>query len=187
MDPFGNPIPATPQSTGPSKKMLFLGGGLVVAIILAFVLLLNNGGENVKSELQRLSLQLTTLVTLTEESKEIITDQEVSKVNSDALLISSTASAQLLEATTGMDLGKPSKELEVQETDTDAQKKLDDAAVAGTFNQVYPTILSEKMADSALLMQQIYNKTKDRELKEYLSKTYRSFKDISKQLSEVNS
>lgn len=186
MDPFGNPTPVTPQSTGPSKMMLALGGGLVLAIILAFVLLLNSGGENVKPELQRLSLQLTNLVTLTEESKEIIKDQEVGKVNSDALLVASTASAQLATLTTDMSLGKPSNELVAQETDADTKQELDDAAVAGTFSRVYPPILSDKMLNSAKLMKQIYGKTKDQELKDYLSKTYRSFTDISKQLDELD-
>ncbi|MCA9338949.1 hypothetical protein KC939_01235 [Candidatus Saccharibacteria bacterium] len=186
MDPFGNPTPATPQSTGPSKMMLALGGGLVLAIIIAFVLLLNSGGENIKSEVQRLSLQLTNLVTLTEESKEIIKDQEVGKVNSDALLVASTASAQLTTLTTGMKLGKPSSELVTQETDADAKQELDDAAVAGTFSRVYPPILSKKMLNSAKLMKQIYGKTKDQELKDYLSKSYRSFTDISKQLDELD-
>lgn len=186
MDPFGNPTPITPQSTGPSKKMLFLGGGLVIAVILAFIMLLNSGGENVKPELQRLSLQLTNLVTLTEESKEIIKDQEVGKVNSDALLVASTASAQLTTLTASMNLGKPSSELVTQETDADAKQELDDAAVAGTFSRVYPPVLSDKMLESAKLMQQIYGKTKDQELKDYLRKTYRSFTDISKQLDELD-
>ena len=187
MDPFGNPIPASAQSTGLSKKKLFLGGGLIIAVLIAIVLLLSSGGSDVKPQLQRLTVQLTNLTTLTEESREKITDQNVGKINSDALLGASTASAQLATVTTDMGIGGPSEDLITEETDAEAQTELDDAAIAGTFSSVYPEILSEKLNTSATLMKQIYNETNDQELKSFLNETYRNFQDISKQLNELES
>lgn len=185
MDPFGNPIPASASSTGPSKKMLFLGGGLVIAVLLAVVLLLGSGGNDVKPQLRQLSLQLSNLAVLTEESRDKITNQDVSKINSDALLGASTSSAQLATLTSSMKLGKPSNELVAKETDAESQQELEDAAIAGTFNSVYPGILSEKLDSSAILMKQIYNETNDQELKSFLNTTYQNFQNISKQLNEL--
>ena len=84
-----------------------------------------------------------------------------------------------------MKLGKPSNELVGKETDAESQQELEDAAIAGTFNSVYPGILSEKLDSSAILMKQIYNETNDQELKSFLNTTYQNFQNISKQLNEL--
>lgn len=188
MDPYGNPIPvATPQNTGPSRKMLLLGGSLVFAVIIAFLMLLNSGGDDIKAETMQLSVKFDNLATLTEESQERIRDEKLANLNTDASLVISTASAQFKTTAPdmGIQLGKPSKALIAQETNADTQQKLEDADIAGTYSRVYPPILSEAMSDTINLMDQIYKKTKNQKLKEFLKKHYTAFQPIIERLDKL--
>lgn len=160
------------------RALLLIGIGLA-AVIIAIVLLANSGDKTIPLQ-QRLSARMSTLEKMSSDGKKNLVSGDLKEFNG-------RLSIQLIsdQKTLGelMTLGKVDKALTTSEADAASFKSLDDARLNSNYDTTYRRIVSQKLDSTTVLMRELYDTTRSQKLKEALGGSYRSLKELEKQLT----
>ena len=187
---FRDEVPPVPMSNKPrsafSPKMVLIAGGGLLVIIVAFFLISMTSSGGISPQLQRLSARLLTLQEMIKQSKESVSDRDLSKLNSDLSIMTTGSIARLAAPMKAAGMEKVGDDIKKAEADTATLKTLEDAKLTGVFDRTYARIIKLKIDTITALMNEIYTKTKTASLREALLTTYKDFTSIRKQLDDVN-
>lgn len=165
---------------GVSKKMILLiVAGLIAVVTLIFVISSLSNRNNIGTESQHLSVQLTNLSTLTTAAGTKIGDGNLRKLNAETAIILDGVQADLATSLPK----KIDKQIAADESDSTATDSLATAELAGTYDATYKNVLKEKLESVTALMSTMYSKTKSTSLKSTLNTDYKNFEAI---LNNVN-
>jgi hypothetical protein len=154
-----------------SKKMIFIGGGLVAAILLGATLLLGTGGNSMPKQLQHLSLRIRSLEALTESKsvKKNIQNEELSQITTELRLSLTSSMNELtpLMVAAGMP-AQFDNDVVASEADISTTAKLDEAALNNKFDRIYAETLSQKIIALRALNGETFRLTKNINLRKAL-------------------
>lgn len=166
------------------KLLIFIAAGIGVVIIGVLLLTLTSG-SNPTSQMQRLSVRLETTLAITRDYHDSIENDDLRKLNSDLRILTQGSIAKLKEPLVTAGMNGISGEIKADEADTATIQYLDKAKTGGNFDNIYARIIGQKIDTVTVLMQEIFDKTKSRQLKGTLSETYADFANIRKQVKDL--
>lgn len=135
--------------------------------------------------LARSVIRQEAMIQLTKEAKTNIRSGELQKINSDAglFLISDLTILQALMQAGG--LKSAPKEVAVSEVDAASTERLIDASRDGRYDEVYISIMNQKIDAQQALLREISNNTNSPADKQGLKSVSAKLENIQKQLAEL--
>ena len=186
---FRDTLPPIPigrgNQRGLSRRTVFVGGGILLALIIGGILLAVSNNGSLKDPLQRLTLRLQTLQSISNESRDIITNPDLSKINSDTSLLVTGSLASLDAPMDAAGRGNTSDANKKLEADTATLTALRDAQLRGTYDDTYARVVAQKVDTIIVLLSEIYSKTNSRSLKEALNHEYNNFVSLKKDFTNL--
>lgn len=175
-----------PQTSGPSRKTLFIIIGLTLAVIFGVILLLAGNGKSISTQLQALSLRMENLQGILDDSTTTrnIKNQELSQITTN-LSLSLASDINTLNPIM-INAGLPTEynqNIINAETDLTSKEKLEEAALNNRLDQVYAEVLQDKIASIRPLIAETYSMTNSGELKNALSETDTHLAEYEKRLA----
>lgn len=163
------------------KTLMFVGIGVGVVILGILLLVWSNSG-NISPQLQRLSARLDTMQTIASDSDRSIRNNDLRRLNSDLRILTTGSIVKLREPMTAAGMGSVSGDIRAAEADTATIERLETAKTGGDFDGVYARIVEQKINTITVLMMEIYDNTRNANLREALSETYTDFATVREQL-----
>ncbi len=189
MDPYDNSVTLVPApKPGLSRKTIFIGIGVVVALIITAVLLIAaSRGDNLQPLEQRLAIRMGNLQIMANSAQQNINNEDLANLNSQfsALIISDSASIRSDLAAIGVATSKYPDEMVASESDQTTYDALKQAIVNGDFDKQYVVAITKKIDDTTDLMNTIYQKNKDSKLNQDISKAYKNLQFTKKQMTKL--
>ena len=169
------------------KFFIFIGAGLLVAIIIG-VLALFNGGTTPTQKMETLSARLTTLQTISSKAQANIKSSSLRSANSSLTLLLTNTNHDIIDPfkTNGVNVQKLDKTIVKQEDGKALSAKLEDARLNAVFDRTYAREMSYQLDTVKALMKDIYGKTKSKSLKSFLETANNNLSPINKQLQDFN-
>jgi len=186
MDPsYQGRTPQAPYSSNRRRglrltpRALMLIVGALVAVIIGVVLLANSGDKTIPLQL-RLSARLTTLEKMSTDGKKNLVSGDLKELNG-RLAIQLISDQKAIGG--AMNAGKSDPLITTAEADTSSFESLETARLNSNYDATYRRIVSQKLDSTTALMRELYDATRSQSLKEALNNSYRSLKEIEKQLA----
>lgn len=170
-----------------SRKMLLVGICIVVAIIIAIVLLLGSGQNNISTQAQHLSARLDNLQTMLSDTNTTrnIKNQDLSNLIT-GFSLSLTTDTNDINSLLGSQLPKKiDDKIIATESDVATQKNIEDAYLGNKLDKVYTDVLSKKIDSLRALVAEIYNLSKDQKLKTKLTQFDDHLRTTKQQLENL--
>ncbi|HYG84303.1 MAG TPA: hypothetical protein VD907_05500 [Verrucomicrobiae bacterium] len=187
---FTDMVPPVPTRNGGfrgiSQRSLLIGGGLLVAIIAGFILLMLTNNASLKDPLQRLTVRLETLQKITSDSQGALTNPDLQKINSDTSILATGSLSELAKPMDAAGRGSISDDNRALEADTATLEALANAQLEGRYDEVYARAVEQKIDTILALLSEIYNKTNNRQLKAALNTPYNNFMSIKKDFDSLS-
>lgn len=187
-----NQISATPQKRGFDKKFLILiGGGLLLAVVLliavAVIGSISQGGAS-PQKLQTLYVRLETLGTISNEAKKQIKSNSLRATNASLVIFLTDANHDIVDplGKSGVNVKKIDKSISQKFGGDELKQTLEEARLLATYDVVYAREMNYELETLQLLMKEIYDSTKSKSMKEFITSTDESLVTIRKQLTEFN-
>lgn len=174
-------------SSWQSRKTLFLGIGLFVAIIIGLVLILSSGQKSISNQAQHLSLRLNNLQTMLSDTNTTrnIKNQDLSNLVT-SFSLSLTTDTNDITSLLGKDLPqKPSDAIVAAEADTTTAKTIEDAYLENKLDTVYADVLVKKIDSLRALITEMYGLSKDAKLKQSLQDLDTHLSNTRKQITAI--
>lgn len=189
MDPtlLGAPVPVpTPQRhrKGVSRNVLFMIGGLVVAIIIGLLLIFISG-DNSAALRPKLSARSDATLALIADGKKNVKGAELAKLNSELYLVLLTDNVATSKALTTAGLKKVDPKVKTSEAVTSTLDSLKTAKVNGQYDDVYKTALTSQLTKLNSLSKELHTATNSKSLKTALSTQYTHVAEYLKQLQAL--
>ena len=189
MDPYDNSVTLVPApKPGLSRKTIFIGIGIIVALIITAILLLAaNRGDNLRPFEQRLAIRMNNLQIMASSAQQNISNEGLVNINSqlNALVVSDNASIQGDLKALGAVADEYPEEMTTSESDASTYTELKQAVVDGDFDKQYVAAVTEKIGNTATLMNTIYQKSQDAKLRQDISKAYKNLQFVKKQMLKL--
>ena len=184
-----NQIAPQPPKQGLSSKLFFLiiGGGVLLAIIVGF-LLLNPGSGGPKEKMQTLAARMITLQEVASDSQKNIKSGSLRATNSNLTIFLTNANRDIAEPLLNNDIDVKGldKAIVTKEDGTELKEKLEDARLNAVFDRTYAQEMTYQLDTIAVLMGDIYERTNSKSLKDFLLKTDSDLQPIKKALNEFS-
>ncbi len=187
-----NQISTTPQKPGFDKKFLLLiGGGLLLVIVLfiavAVIGSISQGGAS-PQKLQTLYVRLETLGTISNEAKKQIKSNSLRATNASLVIFLTDANHDVVDPLTksGVNVKKIDKSISQKFGGDELKQTLEEARLLATYDVVYAREMNYELETLQLLMKEIYDSTKSKSMKEFITSTDDSLVTIRKQLTDFS-
>lgn len=177
MDPtlLGRPVP-TPTANKPSglmtRRTLFIGLGLLAAIIAGMLMMLGSR-DNSQALQQRLSARQATTIKVIADGSKNLTHPDLAKLNSELSLVLAGDNKAVSSALAAAGMKKADKSVTSAEADTATFDKLKTAKVNGQYDRTYQSVLVIRLESLRGLLQELHGATKNQALKSALSTEYK--------------
>lgn len=182
-------VTAAPKPGGFSRKQLFIGAGLAIAILFGIILTFASGGKNIGNQLQHLSLRLTNFQSIladTETTRNLKNEDLSTLVQELSINLDSDIN-QLAPLLTSAGLpAKFDKNIVASEADTSTTAKLENAKLNNRLDQGLATVMRTKIASLRALIAETYQLTNNAQLKKSLASTDKHLSDGLKRLDNIN-
>lgn len=187
-----NQISTTPQKPGFDKKFLLLiGGGLLLVIVLfiavAVIGSISQGGAS-PQKLQTLYVRLETLGTISNEAKKQIKSNSLRATNASLVIFLTDANHDVVDPLikSGVNVKKIDKSISQKFGGDELKQTLEEARLLATYDVVYAREMNYELETLQLLMKEIYDSTKSKSMKEFITSTDDSLVTIRKQLTDFS-
>lgn len=174
----------------PLNSRLFLPviiGGLLIAIIVGFLSLVNNG-TGPTTDMQTLAARITTLNKISSDAQKNIKSNNLLGSNSSLTILLTNAQQGMVTPLqkNGIDIKKLDKTIVDAESGTALTSKLDNARLNAVFDRTYAREMSYQLTTVETLMRTIYNSTNSKSMKDFLQTTSDNLVPIKKQFDSFD-
>lgn len=185
---YGYVQPAPQSSAGFSKKMLFIIGGSILAIILACLLLLGSNTNNTSTQAQALILRMENLQTILSDTETTrhLKNQELSNLVTSFSLSQTTDINDLKIALAAQLPEKIDEKILANESDSTTATTIEEAYLKNKLDSVYADVLVEKIASLQALIAELYGKTKDQKLKQTLERVSDNLRTTNEKIDKIS-
>jgi len=192
--PYGTPPPQQPLPTdylnqiapdSPKKpffsfglKQVIIGAVALIVLMLILVGIVNalTGGQ--KSSLQRLPARLAATEVIATDAQKNLKSSKLRSLNSNLKLYMTNTNRDIATPLlgAGVNTAKLSDSIIALESTTELSARLEDARLNGVFDRTYAREMTYQLGTLMTLMTEIYNSTRNTELKTFLKTSYDSLK-----------
>ncbi|HEX4662101.1 MAG TPA: hypothetical protein VH144_00640 [Candidatus Saccharimonadales bacterium] len=136
-----------------NKRLVFIGGGVIVALILIAGIVLSTGGDPLQPNLQHLVARYDALSKLTLNAPKLIQNDELNKFNSEANLLFNSDDASFSKLLTDK-YGSAELPQDVIDAEATASSdaKLTEASLLGTYDDTYKLLMDQKLVSLQALL-----------------------------------
>lgn len=183
-----NQISAQPQKPTMNSKLVFVLIGAVILLVIIAVIALTSGGSGPTQKMQTLAAKLQTLQKITSGAQKNIKNGELRSTNSNLTLFLTNTNRDIADplGKNGVDIKKIDKKITTQENGEALTKKLEDARLNAVFDRIYAREMTYQLETVTVLMQDIYEASKSKSLRDFLVQTDKGLEPLKKQMSEFN-
>lgn len=177
--------PSPLQGLLANRKLLVIGGGGIIAIILGLILLNSGGGGDIKTAIERLSVRYDNLVKLTTSAQPNINSSGLTKINAETNVMAASddvAIANLVKTRYGSVDGSVTQ----SEADTSSATTLSNARQLNTYDAVYKSLLSDKLNNALLLVNEVISKSNNPDTLSVMKRAQTNLKALVDRLSNVS-
>lgn len=166
-----------------------IGGGLALVVVLFIAVVvfgsISNGGAS-PTKLQTLYVRLDTLGKISSEAKKQIKSNSLRATNASLIIFLTDANHDIVAPLTksGVNVKKIDKSIAKKFGGDQLKLTLEDARLLATYDVVYAREMNYELETLQLLMKEIYDSTKSKSMKEFITSTDDSLVTIRKQLTE---
>lgn len=180
-------VTAAPQSNMPSRKMLFIGIGLIAAILIGIILMFMSGSKDISKSLQRLNIRIASLQTVLDDTEQTrnIRNQQLSQLISEFRinLASDTNQITPLLISEGMKQ-EVDQTIAASEADT-ASTELEEASLNNRLDSAMKDTLQKKIRSIRILLAEIYPDIKAKDLRTAMEKLDTNLSKTSERLDKI--
>lgn len=182
------PPPKKPGINTRSLVIVVVGIGLVLALVVGFMLFVNSSSKGPKTSTVVLAARMQAMQGIADKSQKNIKSSALRGVNSNLIIFLSNANRDIAEPLTavGLDVKKLDKNVIAKEKADPITADLEDARLNAIFDDTYAREMSFKLTTISLLMEEIYDTSKSKTMKDFLIKTDENLQPIKQQLDEFN-
>jgi hypothetical protein len=184
-----NQIAPQPKKGGLNNRMFLfiIGGGLLLALIVGIMTLASSSNGPTQT-MQTLAARMLTLQTISDTAQKNIKSTKLRNTNSSLAIFLTNANHAAVAPlkASGVDVKKIDKKITTAEKNEALVAKLEDARLNATFDRTYSREMSYQLSTVEALMKTIYNKTKSKSMKDFLSQTNSNIVPIITQLDDFN-
>ena len=187
-----NQIAPAPKKPGINKRALaivIIGIGLVLAAVIGFMTFANTTTNGPKKSAAVLTARMQAMQTVAEKSQKNIKSSSLRGINSNLIIFLTNANRDIATplTATGIDVETLDKAVVAKEKADPITAELEDARLNAVFDDTYAREMGFKLTTVSLLMEEIYNTSKSKSMKDFLVETDENLQPIKKQLDEFNS
>ncbi len=201
MNPNDNqqPLPSdylnqiTPKST---KRINILGqkpiliGAIIVGILFIIVVIgmISGAASNNKGTTERLAARLISTKSTVDSAKANIKSTKLRALNSSlgVYLTNTIRDITPILAKQNIKIEKIDKKITLAESNTNLIATLEDARLNAIYDRIYAGEMAHKLDSILILMNQIYNGTKNQTSKDFLKNAYSSLEPTQKEFADFN-
>lgn len=157
-------------------------GGVILVLIAIFAISSFTSQNSIGTQAAHLSVRLTNLDTLTTGAAKQLQNGDLQKINAETSLITAGVAPGLASILPK----KADKSVVAAESDSAQTAALANAALAGTYDAEYKTILTQKLESITALLNEMYTKTNSRSARAALKADYANYAAILADLGKVS-
>jgi len=182
------PQPSQKINIANNKPIFIAIIGLVITLFIFFIGMIASGLSGSGNQLERLSARLTATEGISVSATTNIKNSKLRALNSNLKIYLTNTIRDItpLLAVEKIDVKKLDKKIIASESNEKILAKLEDARLNAIYDRSYARELSYQLETTMSLMRQIYNKTKNKDLKTFLEESYNNLEPIQKQFSDFN-
>lgn len=180
-----NQIATPPPSQGFNKKTKLLLFALAIIGVLSLVFIFTASQKSQGPSLVSLVARLQKLQTISTAYTPKLTSSKLQDAGSTLAAVLTTAN-KLIEAPAarqGLDIAKQQKAITALDPSTNLEKKLDDAYLNATLDEIYAFTIDSELADTLVMINRLKQTTRDKKTLEFFDKTVSDLSNVRKQLS----
>lgn len=187
-----NQIAPAPKKPGINKRALVavvLGIGLVLVLVVGFLMFISSSSQGPKNSMVVLTARMQAMQDVAEKSQKNIKSSSLRSINSNLIIFLTNANRDIADPLTasGLDLKKLDKNVVAKEKADPITADLEDARLNAVFDDTYAREMSFKLTTVSLLMEDIYDTSKSKLMKDFLVTTDENLQPIKQQLDAFNS
>lgn len=187
-----NQIAPAPKKPGLNKRALLaviIGISLVLVLVVGFLMFISNGSQGPKKSTVVLTARMQAMQEVADKSQKNIKSSTLRSINSNLLIFLTNANRDIATplAASGLDPKKLDKAVVAKEKADPIMADLEDARLNAVFDDTYAREMSFKLTTVSLLMQEIYDTSKSKSMKDFLVTTDENLQPIKQQLDAFNS
>lgn len=172
-----------PSNKSQGQRIAIVAGGGVVLLLFLFMLasLLSGGGESKDIFLKIVQKQTELVRVASLGSSEASASQSIKNTAMNTQIAVTSDRQILIAALATEGIAFKEKEL-VGVADPSTDKRLADARTAANFNSTIVAVINEHIVDYQTALQQTYDQTKTKTLKDALAREYQNTESLKKQI-----
>jgi hypothetical protein len=173
-----------PKGVKDTFFLYIVGGGLLVAAITLILVLTSGSGPTQK--MQTLAARLTTLQTIASDNQKSLKSGALRSTNSNLTLFLTNTNRDIVQplASSGVDVKKVDSNIAAKENGEELKQALEDARLNAVLDRTYAREMAYQLQTVAVLLQDIYDSTNSKSLKEFLEKTNVDLQPLIQQFSD---
>lgn len=180
------PLLSLPDGDTPTKKIAMIVGVVVVILFFFFLMsfIISRGGED-KAQIRTLLQQQTELSRIAGLGvSETSASESIKNTSVNVLTVTTSDNVALTNVLATKKITFKPKDL-AKATSTETDQRLADAKAAANFNTMYMSILNDEVTNYQNVLQQTYNATKSKSVKESIQKSYTHAEELKKQIDTI--
>jgi hypothetical protein len=187
-----NQIAPPPKKPGVDKRAAVLVIaliGVVLAVVVGFLMFVSSTSTGPKTSMATLAARMQAIQEVSDKAQKNIKSSQLRSVNSNLKILLTNANRDIAAPLLAeeIDVKKLDKVIVAKEKADEITATLEDARLNAAFDDTYAREMSFKLKTMSLLMQEIYEKSKSKSMREFLVETDDNIQPIREQLEEFNS
>ena len=184
-----NQIAPKPPKKGMAPNMKWivfgLGGAIIVTIILVIVAGLTDGVDKT----QTLAARLQTTTSIAELARPNIKSSQLRSLNSSLIILLANTNRDIAKplAAQGVKTSKLDENIIAAESGEKILSNLEEARLNAVYDRTYAREMAYQLERTLLLMQEMFEGTKNQAMKQLLEDSYNSLAPLQKQFADFSS
>ena len=184
-----NQIAPKPPKKGMAPNMKWIVFGLGGAIIVTIILVIVAGLTDSVDKTQTLAARLQTTTSIAELARPNIKSSQLRSLNSSLIILLANTNRDIAKplAAQGVKTSKLDENIIAAESGEKILSNLEEARLNAVYDRTYAREMAYQLERTLLLMQEMFEGTKNQAMKQLLEDSYNSLAPLQKQFADFSS
>ncbi|MBC7943531.1 hypothetical protein H7X68_03485 [Candidatus Saccharibacteria bacterium] len=180
--------PQAPKKGWLTRKQLIIAGVLGFFVFLALIMIVAAVSNNSPEPTRQLAARLKATEAIVSDAQRGLNSTQLRTLNSNLKIYLTNANRDIVAplAKVGINVAKLDKNLVASEAGATMTSRLEDARLNAVYDRTYAREIAYQLETVTTLMSQVYNATRNKDLKTFIDETRINLDPIQKQFAEFN-
>ncbi len=180
--------PQAPKKSWLTRKQLIIAGVLGLLVFLALIMMVAAVSNNRPEPTRQLAARLKATEAIVSNAQKGLNSTQLRTLNSNLKIYLTNANRDIVAplAKVGINVAKLDKNLVASEAGATMTSRLEDARLNAVYDRTYAREIAYQLETVTTLMSQVYNATRNKDLKTFIDETRINLDPIQKQFAEFN-